>query len=73
MDGWNILACADMVMPMYSDGVNDMFNPTTWNSTEYSYYCYEEYGVLPRYNWTLEFYGGKTNEELYSYSNIFFS
>jgi len=26
MSGWNILACADMVMPMGSDGIKDMFN-----------------------------------------------
>lgn len=26
MSGWNILACADMVMPMGSNGVDDMYN-----------------------------------------------
>lgn len=25
MSGWNILACADMVLPMVSNGVTDMF------------------------------------------------
>ena len=27
MSGWNILACGDMVMPMESNGVDDMFRP----------------------------------------------
>ena len=27
MSGWDILACADMIMPMEPNGVDDMFNP----------------------------------------------
>lgn len=39
MSGWNILACADMVMPMGSDGVNDMFNPQPWSYEAYTETC----------------------------------
>jgi lysosomal Pro-X carboxypeptidase len=39
MSGWNILACADMVMPMGSDGVNDMFNPQPWDYEAYTKMC----------------------------------
>lgn len=73
MSGWDILACADMVMPMYSDGINDMFPPQPWDSKEYSAYCYEKYGILPNYNYTLDHYGGVTDDDMLGYSNIFFS
>jgi len=26
-EGWNILACSEMIMPMSSNGINDMFYP----------------------------------------------
>lgn len=32
MSGWNILACSDMVMPMESNGINDMYRPQKWNT-----------------------------------------
>jgi len=73
MSGWNILACADMVMPMYSTGTTDMFHPTTWDAKAYSEYCQNTYGIQPNYDWTLDFYGGKNDKEYLSYSNIFFS
>ncbi len=31
MSGWDILACGDMVMPMESNGIEDMFNPEPCN------------------------------------------
>lgn len=73
MSGWNILACADMVMPMGSDGVNDMFNPQPWSYEAYTEGCQKTYGLTPNYNYTLDHYGGVTDGEMLSYSNIFFS
>ena len=39
MSGWNILACSDMVMPMSTDGVQDMYPPDEFNYTAYNEYC----------------------------------
>ena len=58
-----------MVMPMCSDGVNDMFEPAAWNLTQYADKCREKWGVLPRPNWVIEQYGGK---DLSAASNIIF-
>lgn len=73
MSGWDILACGDMVMPMEADGVNDMYSPFKWDDKAYSDYCFEKYGIRPQYNWTLSFYGGRTDKEMQGFSNIFFS
>jgi len=50
-----------MVMPMESDGVNDMFRPMKWDSDAYSEECFKKFGVRPDYNWTLDFYGGRND------------
>ena len=73
MSGWNILACADMVMPMGSDGIYDMFNPQPWNQEAYTLQCQQTYGLTPNYNYTLEHFGGVRDQEMLGYSNIFFS
>lgn len=53
MSGWNILACGDMVMPMSSNGVTDMFRPIPWSSTAYNAWCNVTYGIQPNYNWAI--------------------
>ena len=35
-DGWNVLACNEMVLPMSCNGIQDMFYPQPWNDTTYS-------------------------------------
>ncbi len=32
-DGWNYMACNEMVMPISQNGVSDMFWPEVWNGT----------------------------------------
>jgi len=73
MSGWDVLACADMVMPMGSDGVNDMFYDAPWDSAAYDEICWNRFGLIPNYNYALEHFGGITDSEMLSYSNIFFS
>ena len=38
-DGWSILACNEMAMPIGQNGVTDMFLPAPWNYQEYTKYC----------------------------------
>lgn len=73
MSGWNVLACADMVMPMGSDGIKDMYPAQPWSYEEYTAMCQSTYGLTPNYNYTLDHYGGVKDSEMLSYSNIFFS
>ena len=62
-------ACTEMVMPTCSDGVDDMFEPHSWNMKEYSDDCFKQWGVRPRPSWIPTMYGGKN---ISSHTNIIF-
>ncbi|KAM9390314.1 lysosomal Pro-X carboxypeptidase [Phaethornis superciliosus] len=68
--GWYYQACTEMVMPLCTDGVNDMFEPQKWDFKTLSEECYRAWGVRPRPSWILSMYGGKN---ITSHSNIVFS
>ncbi|XP_062408118.1 lysosomal Pro-X carboxypeptidase [Sardina pilchardus] len=70
MMGWFYQACTEMVMPMCSDGVQDMFEPQEWDFQAFSDECYGMFGVRPRPDWAEVVYGGKN---ISSHSNIIFS
>lgn len=63
-------ACTEMVMPMCTDGVQDMFEPEEWNLQAFSDECNAIFGVRPRADWAGTVYGGK---DIASQSNIIFS
>ncbi|XP_054270822.1 lysosomal Pro-X carboxypeptidase [Macrosteles quadrilineatus] len=67
---WNYQACSEMIMPMCSDGKNDMFEPTKWNLTELASECYKNYKVQIQTNLVKNLYGGKN---IGTVSNIIFS
>lgn len=62
-------ACTEMVMPMCTDGVQDMFEPEEWNFQAFSDGCNFMFGVRPRADWAGTVYGGK---DIASHSNIIF-
>ncbi|NXF03459.1 PCP carboxypeptidase, partial [Smithornis capensis] len=62
--------CTEMVMPLCTDGVHDMFEPQKWDFDAFSEECYRLWGVRPRPSWILSMYGGKN---ISSHSNIIFS
>ncbi|XP_009100981.2 lysosomal Pro-X carboxypeptidase [Serinus canaria] len=68
--GWYYQACTEMVMPLCTDGVHDMFEPQKWDFDALSEECYRMWGVRPRLSWILSMYGGKN---ISSHSNIIFS
>ena len=62
-------ACTEMVMPLCTDGVQDMFEPQAWDFQAFSDECQALFGVRPRASWAETLYGGK---ELSAHSNIIF-
>ncbi|KAB0359158.1 hypothetical protein FD755_011889 [Muntiacus reevesi] len=70
LPAWPVKACTEMVMPTCSDGVDDMFEPHSWNMKEYSDDCFKQWGVRPRPSWIPTMYGGKN---ISSHTNIIFS
>ncbi|XP_077467535.1 lysosomal Pro-X carboxypeptidase [Stigmatopora argus] len=70
MIGWDYQACTEMVMPMCTDGIRDMFEPGEWNFQAFSDECHAMFGVRPRADWAGVVFGGK---DIASHSNIIFS
>ncbi|XP_050680480.1 lysosomal Pro-X carboxypeptidase [Leptidea sinapis] len=68
--GWDFQACTEMVMPMCTNGKDDMFEPMAWNFTQYSEDCHKKYNVYPRAEGARIEYGG---DRLLAASNIVFS
>ncbi|XP_043257750.1 lysosomal Pro-X carboxypeptidase [Colletes gigas] len=68
--GWYYQACTEMVMPMCTDGKNDMYEPDSWNFDEYAKECMKKYSVKPQPNLVCEQYGCK---DLSTVTNIVFS
>ncbi|EEC17823.1 prolylcarboxypeptidase, putative, partial [Ixodes scapularis] len=50
--------CTELVMPVCSDGVTDMFYPSSWNFTEVTAKCRETFGVTPDIYKSVMLYGG---------------
>ncbi|XP_034024350.1 lysosomal Pro-X carboxypeptidase [Thalassophryne amazonica] len=68
--GWAFQACTEMVMPVCTDGIQDMFEPEKWDFQAFSDECHAAFGVRPRADWARTVYGGK---DITSHSNIIFS
>lgn len=69
-DMWDYQTCTEMVMPMCSSGVYDMFEPVDWNFTEYSAGCKRRWGFEPRQDMAKNMYG---ELKLFGASNIVFT
>ncbi|XP_042543628.1 lysosomal Pro-X carboxypeptidase isoform X1 [Dipodomys spectabilis] len=68
--GWGYQACTEMVMPFCTNGIEDMFEPQSWDFKKFSNECYKQWGVRPRPSWIGTVYGGK---HISSHTNIVFS
>lgn len=68
---WDYQACTEMVMPMSTDGVNDMFWPSPWNLTDFQQGCQKRWGgAITRATWAILQFGGR---DIGAGSNIVFS
>ncbi|EAR86508.2 serine carboxypeptidase S28 family protein (macronuclear) [Tetrahymena thermophila SB210] len=70
---YEILTCADIVQPIHPNGVTDMFYDQPWDKDSYQQYCQETFGLTPNYDYVLNFYGGKNDEEMKQFTRIIFS
>lgn len=69
-DGWNYQSCNEMVMPMCSDGVNDMFYKKDWDLNEVRKKCEKDFHVTPDVYKAALMFGGRN---ISAASNIIFS
>jgi lysosomal Pro-X carboxypeptidase len=71
--GWSYQSCTEFIMPMCSDGVNDMFEKQAWDFQAFSDACFAQWKVRPRSEWPYVEYGGKNITDLRFFSNIAFT
>lgn len=70
INGWDFQACTEMVLPVCSNGVTDMYEKSPWNFTQYSLDCNKKYGIYSEEEKALVLFGG---DHIKSASNIIFS
>lgn len=68
--GWDYQSCNEMVMPMCSDGVNDMFYKDDWDLRKYRAKCEKDFHVTPDVDKAVLMFGGR---KISAASNIIFS
>lgn len=69
-DLWNFQACTEMIMPIGSNGVTDMFHSDPWNLEDYLNYCRTTLKVEPKPYQFMERYAPQDVE---TYNNVFYS
>uniref|UniRef100_T1JCH1 Lysosomal Pro-X carboxypeptidase n=1 Tax=Strigamia maritima TaxID=126957 RepID=T1JCH1_STRMM len=70
LEGWDFQTCTELIEPMCADGINDMFEPFSWDFEAFSDYCQKHFKVTPREMMMSLMYGGRN---IQSASNIIFS
>jgi lysosomal Pro-X carboxypeptidase len=61
-------------MPMGDDPEVSCFTWTNWDEDTFTKSCQSSYGTLPRYDWALDYFGGRDPvKDFAASSNIFFS
>ena len=71
MDSWNYQACTELILPISSNGQDDMFLPVqTWNFTQVANDCYQRYKKYANKTWFEDYTGAPTFK---NGSNIIFS
>ena len=56
---WGYQYCTEMFMPMWKDGVRDMFYAQPWDTETAAAACVAEWGVTPRLTWADTEFGGR--------------
>lgn len=73
-DGWNVLACNQLPMPIDFGSKDSMFIEELFDYDSYTAECKSKYGLAPQYQWVFDEFGGSNYGVDYTqYSNIIFS
>ncbi len=71
--GWEVLSCAQMVMPINTNNLTTMFPERKWDFEKVKDECNATYGLQSDEDFIINTYGGRSNSDFKGYSNIFFS
>lgn len=56
--GWEAQTCADLPMPQGDDPAQSCFTWANWYEQGHTDFCKQKYGLTPKYDWALEYFGG---------------
>uniref|UniRef100_A0A7S3CRA2 Lysosomal Pro-X carboxypeptidase n=1 Tax=Strombidium rassoulzadegani TaxID=1082188 RepID=A0A7S3CRA2_9SPIT len=72
--GWEIQTCNEFPMPMGDDPSVSCFTWQNWNQDAFTQNCMTQYGMTPKYDWALDYFGGRNPAlDFAKASNIVFS
>lgn len=73
-NGWAAQTCNEFPMPMGDDPEVSCFTWKNWDEAAFTKDCQTTYGTTPRYDWALDYFGGRDPaRDFAASSNIFFS
>ena len=73
-NGWEVQTCNEFPMPMGDDPSQSCFTWVNWDKDAFTSHCQSKYGMTPKYNWALDYFGGRNPaKDFASSSNIIFS
>jgi len=73
-DAFDILMCNDLAESIGNNGKDDMYVPGyPWSKASRLTYCATYYGLVPKFDWPLNTFGGWQVNDYAKYSNIFFA
>jgi len=73
-NGWDLQTCGEFPMPMGDDPSQSCFTWKSWDKADHTDYCKSKYQLTPKYDWALDYFGGRDPKVDFSAaSNIIFS
>jgi lysosomal Pro-X carboxypeptidase len=71
--GWLVQTCNEFPMPQGDDPAVSCFTWQNWDEEAFTNFCNETYGLIPKYDWALDYFGGRNpSKDFESASNIVF-
>lgn len=58
-NGWAVQSCNDMPMPQGDDPSTSCFTWVNFDQDAYEQNCKKTTGMLPRWDWALDYFGGR--------------
>ena len=72
--GWYIQTCSEFPMPQGDDPAVSCFTWNNWDEDAFTAGCQEAFGMTPKYDWALDFFGGRDpSKDFAGYTNIVFA
>lgn len=56
---WDVQTCRDMAMPIGNDPDQSAYGWANWEEAAHTQHCMQTYGMTPRYDWALDYFGGR--------------